>query len=303
MRRAALIVNPRASRVTPELVTRVLGELAEAGPVEKLVTESPMHGKELAAGLGRSVDEIYVLSGDGGYNEVVNGVAPGQPVGFVPGGATNVLPRALGLPRDPIACARRLARSARRRRISLGRVTFSAEQHGSSAGRRFTFCAGVGLDAEVVRAVETRRANGKRPGDLAFVWELGRIVQRRRWRIEPSLDVEGHGRAAFVIAANCDPYTYAGPRPVRAAPEATFEGGIDVVGPRALDGGGLARLAWSVLAHPTHLRSADFVYIHDADRVAVQCDRPTPLQADGEDLGDVTDVILESEREALTVIV
>jgi diacylglycerol kinase family enzyme len=299
-----LIVNPRASRVTPELVTRVLGELAEAGPVQKLVTERRMHGKELAKGLGRSVDEIYVLSGDGGYNEVVNGVAPGQPVGFLPGGATNVLPRALGLPRDPIACARQLACSAKRRRISLGRVTASPEQPGSSAARRFTFCAGVGLDAEVVRAVEARgRASGKRPGDLAFVWELGRIVRQRRWRIEPSLNVEGHGRAAFVVVANCDPYTYAGPRPVRAAPEATFEGGIDLVGPRALDGGSLARLAWSVLAHPTHLGSPNFVYIHDADRVAVRCDSPTPLQADGEDLGDVTDVILESEREALTVIV
>ncbi|MCI0636523.1 MAG: diacylglycerol kinase family lipid kinase, partial [Actinobacteria bacterium] len=151
MRSAALIVNPRASRVTPELTTRVLAELAEVGPVEKLVTERPMHGKELAEELGRSVDEIYVLSGDGGYNEVVNGLAPGQSVAFLPAGATNVLPRALGLPRDAIACARRLAHSPSRRRISLGVVELPDTASGSPARRRFTFCAGVGLDAEIVR--------------------------------------------------------------------------------------------------------------------------------------------------------
>jgi diacylglycerol kinase family enzyme len=304
VRTAALIVNPRASRVTPALTERVLAELAQAGPVEKLVTERPMHGSELAEQLRRSVDEVYVLSGDGGYNEVVNGLVPGQPVGFLPGGATNVLPRALGLPRDAIVCARRLARSRNRRRIALGVVEFPDPASGSSVRRRFTFCAGLGLDAEVVRAVEARgRASGKRPGDLAFASELLRIVRHRGWRLEPVLQVEGHGRAAFAVAANCDPYTYAGPFPVHAAPDATFEGGIDVVGPRALDGRGLARLAWSVLAHPTHPRSAHFVYVHDADRVAIRCDRPAPLQADGEDLGDVASVILESEREALNVIV
>ena len=34
-----------------------------------------------------------------------------MPVGFLPGGATSVLPRALGLPRDPEAAARRIAAS------------------------------------------------------------------------------------------------------------------------------------------------------------------------------------------------
>jgi diacylglycerol kinase family enzyme len=290
--------------VDPELTRRTLALLAEAGPVEQLVTERPMHAKELAAGLGRTVDEIYVLSGDGGYNEVVNGIAPGQPVGFLPGGATNVLPRALGLPRDPIACARRLAGSGRRRRISLGVLKLPGASPGSLEARRFTFCAGIGLDAELVRAVEARgRANGRRPSDLAFVLELARVLRRRGWKLEPVLDVEGRGRAAFVVAANCDPYTYAGPFAVHAAPEASFEGGVDVVGPRALDGRGLARLAWSVLVRPTHPGSPGFVYVHDADRVAITCDRPTPAQVDGEDIGDATEVILESEREALTVIV
>jgi hypothetical protein len=45
------------------------------------------------------------------------------------------------------------------------------------------------------------------------------------------------------------------------------------------------------------------VYVHDTDRLAVRCDRPLPLQVDGEDLGDVAEVVLEAERDALTVLV
>jgi diacylglycerol kinase family enzyme len=295
MRRAVLIVNPRASRVTPELTNRVQASLAEGGPVETLLTERPMHAKELAHEAGERADALYVFSGDGGFNEVVNGVTADVPIGFIPGGATSVLPRALGLPRNPVACARRLARAERSRRISLGLVN----------GRRFTFCAGIGLDAELVRAVDQLgRAKGRRPSDLVFVLELRRILGRRRWRIDPVLTVEGHGRAAFVVVSNCDPYTYAGPRPVHATPEAMFELGIDAVGPRVLHGRlDFARLVWSVGFRPTHHRSPAYLYVHDADRLRVVCDAPTPLQVDGEDLGDLTEALLESERDALTVLV
>ncbi len=295
MRRAVLIVNPHASRVTPELTTSVLAELAEAGPVEKLVTERRGHAAELAAEAGRRGDAVYVYSGDGGFNEAVNGIPPGVPIGFVPGGATSVLPRALGLPRDPVACARRLARSRRVRRISLGIAN----------GRRFTFCAGIGLDAELVRAVDERgRATGTRPGDLVFVWELWRILASHGFRVESGVAVEGHGRAAFVVVTNCDPYTYAGSLPVHATPESRFELGLDLVGPRLLrHRRDLMRLAWSVLVRANHHRSADYLYVHDAAEARISCDGPTPMQVDGEDLGDVTEAVFESEQNALPVLV
>jgi diacylglycerol kinase family enzyme len=35
----------------------------------------------------------------------------------------------------------------------------------------------------------------------------------------------------------------------------------------------------------------------------VRCDRPMPLQADGEDLGDVTHVLFEAEPDAISVFV
>jgi hypothetical protein len=41
---------------------------------------------------------------------------------------------------------------------------------------------------------------------------------------------------------------------------------------------------------------------HDADRIEIVCDRPLPLEADGEDLGDVEHVVLEAERDAVAVL-
>jgi diacylglycerol kinase family enzyme len=39
------------------------------------------------------------------------------------------------------------------------------------------------------------------------------------------------------------------------------------------------------------------------DELEVECDLPTPLQADGEDLGDVVSARFEAERDALRVVV
>jgi len=39
------------------------------------------------------------------------------------------------------------------------------------------------------------------------------------------------------------------------------------------------------------------------DRVELRCDRPLPLQADGEDLGDVESVVFEASRDAISVVV
>ena len=290
--RAVRIVNPGASRVTPALLAAVEAELR---PVETMLTERAGHATELAeAACESGCERIYVFSGDGGFNEVVNGLGRRIPAGFLPGGATNVFPRALGLPRDPLACARRLARSDRVRRISLGRVN----------GRRFTFSSGIGLDAEVVRAVDaTGRRRGRRPGDLAYARELARILRERRLRFDAAMTVSGRGRVAFAAVANCDPYSYFGRVPVHVAPEARFELGLDLVAPVRLRPRALPALAYSLLVRPSHVRADDFVYVHDADEIRVECDRPTPLQADGEDLGDVTGALFEAERGALDVIV
>ena len=223
-------------------------------------------------------DAIVVYSGDGVFNEVLNGVTGDAPLGLVPGGHTNVLARALGLPEDPIAVAGRIAAALvekRARRISLGRVN----------GRRFAFGAGIGIDAELVRRIEELgpRAKGKARGDLLFTWEGAKLLARRRGRFTEVLEIEGLGRAAFVLVSNGPPYTYAGPLPLRVHPEADFEHGLDLLAPRESRARTWPRYTTYVLRGRGQERAADILYGHDLDRIVVRCDAPLPLQADGED--------------------
>ena len=288
--RALLVVNPFASRVTDAAVERVAAEL---GDVDVARTERSGHATELVRAAAGEVEAIYVFSGDGGFNEALNGSDGRTPLGFVPGGGTSVLPRALGLPHDPVAAAHRLA-AAQPRRISLGRVN----------GRRFGFSAGLGLDAELIRRVEAlgRTSEGRRAGDLAFARTALGLLRERRFRLEPAIELMGLGRVAFALVANCDPYTYLGRIALHAAPQARFELGIDVVGPRAVRPSTIPRfLAYAVRGRGQE-RARDVVYGHDLDRLEAVCDRPLPLQADGEDLGDVTEALFEAERDAVAVL-
>jgi diacylglycerol kinase family enzyme len=291
---AALIVNPQASGVTPELTLAVERELSAVGKVETVLTERPLEAAELAEELGGKFELLYVFSGDGGYNEVVNGLAADIPVGFIPGGSTSVLPRALGLPRDPREAARLLARGATTRRISLGRVN----------GRRFAFSAGLGLDAELVRRVDSLgRDSGKRASDIAFARALLGLFAERRARFDPQMEVVGVGPVAFALVANGSPYTYAGRMPLRLAPKATFEEGLDLVAPRQLRARAMPQAAWWALAGRGQDRSSKVLYLHDADEFQIVSATPVPLQVDGEDLGDVTEAHFEAERGALQVLV
>jgi diacylglycerol kinase family enzyme len=285
--RSVLIVNPRASKVTEPLVEQVARTL---GVGEVLRTERGGHATELVAGLG-GAERIYVFSGDGGFNEALNGSDGRVPLGFVPGGGTSVLPRALGLPRDPVEAARRLA-GGKTRRISLGRAN----------GRRFGFAAGVGLDAELVRRMDARGRDesGRRPGDLVFAWTAVKTLAEARLRFEPVLEIEGNGRAAFALVANADPYTYVGRLPLRLPRGAQIDKGLDLLAPRTFSVRYLPGALSYILTGRTRL---PLLRLHDADRIEICCDVPMPLQLDGEDLGDITEVVFEAERDAVTVLV
>src|SRR3954470_23907568 len=264
--RAALVVNPFATRVSEERLAEVCAELERVAELEVLLTERPGHATELVTGACRGgVEAVVVFSGDGGFNEALNGLESDVPIGFLPGGGTSVLSRALGLPRDPVAAARQVGdalSAGRTRRISLGRVN----------GRRFAFAAGVGLPADVVRRVDSlgRRGDGRRPGDLACAWAIVGELAERRGRLEPQLEIEGHGRAVCAFVANGRPYTYARVLAVPIAREAEFDRGLDLVAPIEVAPASLPSVAARVLTG----RGLDrrFIREHDLDRVEIRCD-------------------------------
>jgi len=296
MRRAVLVVNPFASQVTEQRVEAVRAELERGASVDTLFTDRPGHAVELVEAVTEA-DAIFVFSGDGGFNEALNGLDAGAPpLGCIPGGGTSVLPRALGLPRDPLEAAEQLAEAFeqdRTRTISVGRVN----------GRRFGFNAGIGFDAELVRRIEARRSRAGRPGDVAFTLEVLRLIAERHGRFPPALEIEGHGRAAFVFVGNTDPHTFIGGVALRVAPQARFEDGLDLIAPRSVRPADVPRLVRYLATGRGQLDDPRILALHDEDRIAIRCDRPMPLQVDGEDLGDVTEAVFEAERAAVRVLV
>ena len=287
-----LIANPWATRVDEERLAAVRAALPE--DTELRMTSAGGEATQIARDASGHVDALYVFGGDGTYNEVLNGIDATTPIGLIPGGGTSVLPRALGLPNDPVAAARRLAAGSTRR-IGVGRVN----------GRRFGFACGVGLDAEVVRAVDElgRRSDGRRPSNVTFAWTGVRTLARHRFQLESALEVVDHGRAAFVLVSNGPAYSYAGRVAVRPAPHARFDGGLDLVAPIRLRTRELPWFAWYAFGLGDRTKARNLLNEHDADRIEIVCDTPMPLEADGEDLGDVERVVIEAERDAVTVLV
>jgi diacylglycerol kinase family enzyme len=296
VRRIVLIVNPYSTGVTRRRVAEVTAALARRAEVVVRQTEAPGHAAELAAAAPDEADAVVVFSGDGTYNEAINGGAGKLPFGFVPGGGASVFPRALGLPRDPAAAAARAAEAldaGRTTSIGLGRVN----------GRLFCFAAGIGFDAEAVRRIDGRGRDldGRRAGNLTFAATVAGILIERGLRMPAELTVEGYGRAAFIFVANGHPYTYAGPFAVTISADADFSGGLDFAAPRELSPGVAPALVLKGI-RGTLTTDPRVLSGHDLDAFEVRCDRPMPLQADGEDLGDVTEASFAAERGALDVL-
>jgi diacylglycerol kinase family enzyme len=88
---------------------------------------------------------------------------------------------------------------------------------------------------------------------------------------------------------------------LRVAPGARFEDGLDFAAPQLVRPVDVPRLVVTLLRgnerDPRVLRG------HDLDRIVVRCDRALPLQADGEDLGDVDEAVFEAKRDAISVLV
>ncbi|PHX81108.1 MAG: hypothetical protein CK540_04485 [Thermoleophilia bacterium] len=302
--RALLIVNPVASRVNSAVERTAQRELEESVTVEVVRTTRPLEAADLARkGVADGFEAVIVLGGDGTANEVLNGIGAAVPIGLLPGGGTSVMPRNLGLPPSIPAAARRLAvalREGTERHVRVGRIN----------GRRFAFNAGVGLDAEVVRRVDGRERTAKRrrSPDVVYARELLKLVARGSFS-HPHISLHAGGqteRVAFVLAVNLAPWSYIGAIPLDLAPSATADGGLDIVAPRRMYRRDVAGFAQRLLVDHRHARGtgdARVGYWHDVSTVELRCDFPFPAQADGDDLGDVMDVLIDVDREGARYLI
>jgi diacylglycerol kinase family enzyme len=344
--RALLVVNPKATTTSERSRNVLVRALRTEMDIRFGETRRRGHAAELARQAVRDrLDVVVALGGDGTVNEVINGLLtatprvpgrvgarsasgaasapgaagaatladgdddePGEPrpagdlpvLAVVPGGSTNVFARALGLPGDTIEATGALLESLhaqRTRTIGLGRAD----------GRYFTFCAGFGLDAEVVRKVERARLRGKVSTPTLYIRStLSQFLVETDRRTPPiTLEVPGEpteANLATVIVQNTTPWTFLGGRPINACPDASFDTGLDLMAIRTLNVHGTTLVAANLLTgRLPALHARHTLTRHDLSGFTLSAHRPTAFQLDGEYLGERTKVTFTAVPDALRV--
>ncbi|OAA24958.1 sphingosine/diacylglycerol kinase-like enzyme [Frankia sp. EI5c] len=312
--RGLLVVNPVATTTTERVRDVLATALAADVSLETIVTKGRGHGVELGAHARElGVDVVIVLGGDGTVNEVVNGLVGSGPAGegpalaVVPGGSTNVFARALGYSLSPVEATGELLgalREGRSRQVSVGLAHYG-DQH-----RYFAFCLGMGLDADVVAAVERRREKGRRSTPGLFLRCALAELARGGGRGGPGITVTSTPTAddgepvevALAIVCNTRPWTYLNNRPVAACPEASFDTGLDLLGLRKARATSVIRTGLQMLGRNPEPHGRNVVGLHDAASITLRATRPTAVQMDGEVLGYFESVELTNHAHALRVI-
>jgi diacylglycerol kinase family enzyme len=305
-RRVLLVWNPISTEVTSDSIGSVLVQLAERVEVVAMQTLDGGDGERLGRlAADEGFDAVFVLGGDGTANEVVNGAGDRIPVGVLPAGGTSVLPRVLGLPRDLDEAVERLCDALDEgsvRSISLGKLN----------DRCFTFAAGIGVDAEIVKRIDERGRGGdsadasSRPGDLWFVREAIGVLLDGEYA-EPQIHVEVPGepelRAATLFVANCSPWSFAGPVPIDVAPDASFDKGFDLVAIESIEPKSAPGRLASLLRRGDGDEDDGVQRLHNLERATVRCDRPMPVQLDGELIGELSEIELSVVPDAARLLV
>jgi diacylglycerol kinase family enzyme len=306
--RALLVVNPNATTTSERRRDVLASALHTAVDLEVVQTRRRGHAAELARNAGsEGFGVVVALGGDGTVNEVVNGLLTEGPsekvpaLAVVPGGSTNVFARAIGLPRDPIDATSVLLealRAERTRTIGLGRVS----------GRWFTFCAGIGLDAEVVRRVERARSHGKTSSKGLYLRSAIAQYFSGTDRSEPLITLKRPGADAveqlsMAIVQNTAPWTFLGTRGVHPSPKASFDTGLDLMALRELHLPSTLRTAAQILSANPDPKGRRIYRLHDVDELTLCATRPLAVQVDGDYIGERDELVLRAEPDALRVVV
>ncbi|WP_270953108.1 diacylglycerol/lipid kinase family protein [Saccharopolyspora oryzae] len=168
--RCVLLINPAAGgRLSASVVGEIVGHLRAVCDLRTVIaTDAGGAAAAAKRAVADGADVLAVVGGDGIAHLAVQACAESDTaLALIPAGTGNDLARGLGVPRDPTAAARSVARALKageKRSIDLGKT--------AGAGWFATvLCAG--FDSRVnARANRMRWPRGQRRYDLAVVREL-----------------------------------------------------------------------------------------------------------------------------------
>ena len=190
------IVNPRAGRArSAAALFEAVAHFSEEGYLVSVrATKGHLDATHIVLDVGQDFDRIVCFGGDGTLNEVTAGIlqlnAP-PPLGYIPGGSTNDFAASLGLPDNPLQCAKRITAS-RSKRLDVG----------SFNGRPFVYVASFGAFTKASYTAPQSIKNEL--GHLAYILEgVKDISTLRPYRATVTTDDEVFdGRFLFGAVTN-----------------------------------------------------------------------------------------------------
>lgn len=282
---ALLMANPSASQFTGGIYRQVVStlktrfDLTTRWPVSALET-----GRETRVGAHDGVDVVFAMGGDGVAHHVANGlVGTDTALGLIPAGTTNVLARILGVPRKPDAAA---AAAADYQAVPTRMIRVVADTDFGRTTRYATFSLGVGFDADVVEAAESRPFAKSRFGSVHYAsTAISRLLSS--WRSEiPTLRLECDGDrfdAVVALTQVHDPYTYFGAVPLHLTPEPVE--GIVTLAANDLGVRRATEIFTRAVLGRKHRDATGTKLWMDYAHLLIDAEPKTPFQADGELLG------------------
>lgn len=302
-RRMLVVVNPFATTVSDRLKGLVVHALNGRYEVDAVDTQRRDHASDLCRQAAHEgYDVVVSFGGDGTVNEVANGLAGSDtPLTCLPGGASNVLCRMLGIPNDIVDATEHLLRIADRwqpRRIDLAKVN----------DRHFTFSAGLGLDAAVVQRVDARPRLKARWREWYFAYAGVSTFLRRYVVNPPRLAVRAGGREVEGVTAmvqNGDVFSYFGPRPLYVCDGGALDdgrlGAVLLRRASAVDMPTVLARLFGPMKVTAHRRVSSWAGL-DSLEVSSLDGRPVHLQVDGDHIGEVTEACFSVTPGGLAVV-
>ena len=308
--RALMVYNPFAtstSDITRDQIVEKLKTVCD-------LTLQPTSGRNDAIEISRTAqvqgfDLVIAYGGDGTVNEIANGLLhsganPNGPrLAALPGGNANVFARNLEYSSDPLEAADQLVAAIKTNSTQLVGVGSVKTE---SIDRWFLFNAGLGIDAEVLMAMDERRQNGKRATDFAYTLIAGRklvsALKDRSANISLRTPVgELSSPLHFALIINVAPWIYLGSRPLTLTPDATHDKALSVFAPTSFSLRSLSKLFRDVVQNQNFDSREDVFALADQKTFSLLATTPTWLQVDGEVLAQVTEVSVSHIDNALTV--
>ncbi len=299
--RILLVVNSFATSVTPRNTVQVHQYLARHHDVQVVETSERGHATRFAVdAAARGLDAVIAFGGDGTLNEVATGLAGSAvALGVLPGGSTNVFARSLGMANDPLVAVTQLS-------AGLAGGLVAPIGLGEANGRFFTFHAGIGYDAEVVRQVERTFSFKRLVGQPLFVYSA-----LKSWFVDydrkfPHFTVEIDSRKIpngfFAVVLNTNPYTYVGKRAVELSRAASLEKPLVAVVFRRLSTPLMVSTIVSALRKGGVAARRGVEVIENVSQVTFDFPAPFGYQLDGDYIDETTTLTIRHRPESLRLI-